>query len=322
MKISRYWRNMMSDIHISVVTPVYGCSQTLEVLYTRLHNTLTSITDSFEIIMVNDASPDNAWESIKSLAKKDPRVKGINLSRNFGQHRAITAGLDFAQGDWVVVMDCDLQDQPEEILKLYRKVQEGYDIVFGRRFHRKDTFFKKLGSNLFHKVYNYFTESNIDSSIANFSIISSNVVDKIRLLREQNQIYTLLVNLVGFKRTEINIEHAKRTEGHSSYTLIKLMDLAIDSIISQSNKPLKLSIKFGFFLSFISLLYGTWLVIRYFIFSVPVEGWTSMMVSLYFIGGLLFANMGVLGLYIGKTFDETKNRPLYIVKEMTFDQKS
>ena len=132
----------MSDIHISVVTPVYGCSQTLEVLYTRLHNTLTSITDSFEIIMVNDASPDNAWESIKSLANKDPRVKGINLSRNFGQHRAISAGLDFAQGDWVVVMDCDLQDQPEEILKLYRKVQEGYDIVFGRRFHRKDTFFK------------------------------------------------------------------------------------------------------------------------------------------------------------------------------------
>jgi len=312
----------MSDIHISVVTPVYGCSQTLETLYTRLHNTLTSITDNFEIIMVNDASPDNAWELIKSLVNKDPRVKGIDLSRNFGQHKAITAGVDYAKGDWVVVMDCDLQDQPEEILQLYNKAQEGYDIVFGRRFHRKDSFFKKLGSNLFTKVYNYFTESNRDYTVANFSIISSNVADKIRMLREQNRAYPLFVDWVGFKRAYINIQHAQRKIGHSAYSLRKLIDLAIDSIVSQSNKPLKLSIKFGFFLSFFSLLYATWLVIRYFIFSVPVEGWTSMMVSIYFIGGLLFANMGILGLYIGKTFDESKNRPLYIIKETTFDKES
>ncbi len=269
--------------------------------------------------MVNDASPDNAWEVITTLSNKDKRVKGINLSRNFGQHYAITAGLDFANGKWVVVMDCDLQDQPEEIIKLYNKAIEGYDIVFGQRVQRKDSYFKRLGSKLFYKVYDYFTESKVDNSVANFSIISYKVVEKLRTLREQNRSYPLFINWVGFKRANINIEHAPREEGKSSYTFKKLVNLAIDSIVSQSNKPLRLSIQFGFIVSFISIIYALWLVIRYFIYSTPVEGWTSVMVSIYFIGGLLFANMGILGLYIGKTFDESKNRPLYIVKETTFE---
>ena len=312
----------MNNPHISIVTPVYGCCKSLNNLYERLNKTLSSITNDFEIIMVNDASPDNAWEAIKELAKKDDRVKGINLSRNFGQHYAITAGLDYANGDWVVVMDCDLQDQPEEIIKLYNKAQEGYDIVFGRRAQRQDGFFKKLSSRLFYKVYDYFTESKIDNSVANFSIISQTVVKEMRKLREQNRSYPLFVNWLGFKRTNIDIEHSKREEGKSSYTLTKLINLAIDSVVAQSNKPLKLSIKFGFLMALFSLLYAGWLLIRYFLFSIPVEGWTSMMVSFYFIGGLLFANMGFLGLYIGKIFDETKNRSLYVVSETTFKIKS
>lgn len=311
---------MKDNIHISVVTPVYGCGTSLEALYERLEKTLSSITSEFEIIMINDASPDHAWESIKSLAARDNRVKGINLSRNFGQHRAITAGLDYAKGDWVVVMDCDLQDQPEEIVKLYNKAQEGHDVVFGRRHQRKDSFFKILGSKLFYKILDYFTESKIDNSVANFSIISSNVVDQLRKLREQNRLYPLFVNWVGFKRIDIDIDHADREEGKSSYTLRKLVNLAIDGIVSQSNKPLRLAIKFGFIMSLFSLIYSIWLIFRYFFYSVPVEGWTSVMVSIYFIGGLLFANMGILGLYIGKTFDETKNRPLYLIQEMTFEE--
>lgn len=306
------------DNKISVVTPVYGCCKSINSLYERLNKTLSTITNDFEIIMVNDSSPDNAWEDIKELAKKDNRVKGINLSRNFGQHKAITAGLDYAKGDWIVVMDCDLQDQPEEIVKLYNKAIEGYDIVFGRRAERKDTFFKKLSSKLFYKVYDYFTESKIDNTIANFSIISKKVLNTLKKMREQNRTYPLFVNWVGFKRTEINIEHSSRDEGKSSYTLSKLINLAIDSIVSQSNKPLKLSIKFGFMVSFLSLIYGVLLIVRYLISGVPVEGWTSVMVSIYFIGGLLFANMGILGLYIGKIFDETKKRPIYIVQETTF----
>lgn len=309
---------MNKPIHISIVTPIYGCSSCLEKLYERIVATLTKITKDFEIIMVNDASPDNAWETIKELAQKDSRVKGINLSRNFGQHKAITAGLDYAQGEWVVVMDCDLQDQPEEILKLYNKAQEGYDIIFGRRTERKDGFFKKLGSKLFYKFFDYFTESNVDNTIANFSIISNKALQSVKRLREQNRSYPLFINWVGFKRTDVDIEHSKREEGKSSYTFSKLINLAIDSIISQSNKPLKLSIKFGFIVSLFSLIYGIWLVLRYFIHDISVEGWTSVMVSIYFIGGLLFANMGILGLYLGKIFDETKERPIYLVQETTF----
>lgn len=312
---------MDKKVDISVITPVYGCCKSLNSLYERLNKTLSIITNNFEIIMINDSSPDNAWDAIKELAKKDDRVKGINLSRNFGQHKAITAGLDYAQGDWIVVMDCDLQDQPEEIIKLYNKAQEGYDIVFGRRAERKDSFFKKLSSKLFYKVYDYFTESKIDNTIANFSIISKKVLVSLQNMREQNRTYPLFVNFVGFKRTEIDIEHASREDGKSSYTFSKLINLAIDSIVSQSNKPLKLSIKFGFMVSVLSLIYGCLLVVRYFALGVPVEGWTSVMVSIYFIGGLLFANMGILGLYIGKIFDETKNRPIYIVSNTTFESE-
>lgn len=304
-----------NHIHISVVTPVYGCCASLDLLYERLIKTLSSITDDFEIIMVNDASPDNAWEKIKLLASQDSRVKGINFSRNFGQHRAITAGLDYAQGDWTVVMDCDLQDQPEEILKLYEKVQEGYDVVWGKRVDRKDSFFKRLGSKLFYKVYDYFTEKKSDSSIANFSIISKQVVKQLCKLQEQNRNFPLFVEWLGFNVAQIDIEHAAREEGKSSYTLSKLINFAVDSIVSQSNKPLRLSIQFGFLLSLLSMIFAIYLISRYFLFGVPVAGWTSVMVSIYFIGGLLFANMGILGLYLGKIFDETKNRQIYIVKD-------
>lgn len=309
----------MHKPHISVVTPVYGCSACLNQLYARLTATLSTLTSEYEVIMVNDGSPDDSWQRIKTLAEKDKKVKGINLSRNYGQHQAITAGLDFANGDWVVVMDCDLQDQPEEIVKLYKEAIKGFDIVFGRRDQRKDAFLKRFCSQIFYKIYGYFTESKIDNTVANFSIISSAVVEKLRLLKEQNRSYPLFVNWIGFTRTDVNIDHAHRDSGKSSYTLKKLVDLAIDSIISQSNKPLRMSIKFGFILSFASLIYALWLVVRYLIYSVPVAGWTSVMVSIYFIGGLLFANMGVLGLYIGKTFDEAKNRPLYVVQETTFN---
>ena len=253
-----------NHIHISVVTPIYGCCASLDLLYERLKKTLSSITDDFEIIMVNDASPDNAWEKIKYLAEQDSRVKGINFSRNFGQHRAIAAGLDYAKGDWTVVMDCDLQDQPEEILKLYEKAQEGYDVVWGKRVDRKDSFFKRLGSKLFYKVYDYFTEKKSDSSIANFSIISKQVVKQLCKLQEQNRNFPLFVEWLGFNVAQIDIEHAAREEGKSSYTLSKLINFAVDSIVSQSNKPLRLSIQFGFLLSLLSMIFAIYLTISIF----------------------------------------------------------
>jgi len=310
----------MNKVHISVVTPVYECGNSLKKLYERLENSLSQITNSFEIIMVNDASPDNAWETIKLLSEKDTRVKGINLSRNFGQHMAITAGLDFTQGEWVVVMDCDLQDQPEEILKLYNKAQEGYDVVFGKRTQRQDNYFKTLASKTFYKVYDYLTGYDTDHSIANFSIISKNVVKNFRKMGEQHKPYGYFVNWLGFKRADIEIEHASRLEGKSSYSLKKLINLATDNIISQSNKPLRMSIKFGFTMSFFSAGYALYLITRYLLSDISVAGWTSVMVSIYFVAGLLLVNLGFVGLYIGKIFDETKKRPLYVVDETTFNE--
>lgn len=302
---------------ISIVTPVYKAEDCLHELYRRLVASLAPITDDFEIIMVEDGSGDRSWEIIAELAKKDSRVKGIRFSRNFGQHYAITAGLDYARGDWVVVMDCDLQDQPEEIKKLYDKAQEGYDVVFGRRYERKDKLLKRLGSRIFFKIFEYFTESSIDSTVANFGLYSRRVIENFRKIREHNRAFPMFILWLGFNTSHVNIEHAERFAGKTSYNFSKLLNLAIDSIVTQTNKPLRLSIKFGFLLSFLSFLLVFYYLFRYFAYGIPVPGWPSLMVTLLFIGGLLFANMGLLGLYIGKIFDETKNRPLYIIKETT-----
>lgn len=301
---------------ISVVIPVYGCCDSLQTLYTRLKASLSPLSEDFEIILINDASPDNAWDAIKALVAQDDRVKGINLSRNFGQHKAIAAGLDHTQGDWVVVMDCDLQDRPEEIVTLYNKAQEGYDAVFGQRINRQHSRRKRWASRLFITVYDYLTDSKTDPTIGNFSIISRKVVEGLKTLTEQHHPYTFFVIWLGFKRTYVEIEHAQREIGESSYNFKRLIELAMDNIVSQSNKLLRMSIKFGVAMAFFSALYALYIILKYFMIDETVPGWTSVMVSIYFIGGLLFANFGVIGLYIGKIFDETKNRPLYVIDEI------
>lgn len=305
---------------ISVVIPVYGACKSLDELISRLMRILKTKTNNFEIILVNDASPDRSWEIIKEHASIEPRVKGINLSRNFGQHRAINAGLAHSQGRWVVVMDCDLQDQPEDICILYEKALEGFDVVFGKRTERKDSFLKKLSSKVFYRVYDYLTGYITDHSIANFSIISRKVVNSYLLMKEQHKPYGYFVNWLGFKRVNIDVNHAQRPQGHSSYTFKKLLQLASDNIISQSNKPLRMSIKFGFSMSLFSMLYSVYLVFQYLINDIPVAGWTSVMVSIYFVSGIILANLGFVGLYIGKVFDETKGRPMYVVDELTFNK--
>lgn len=305
----------MESVKISVVSPVYGCKACLYELYERLVNSLSQITEQFEIILVNDACPQNSWEHIVALCAKDVRVKGINLSRNFGQHYAVTAGLDHARGEWVVVMDCDLQDKPEEIIKLYNKAMEGYDIVFGKRVERQDSFLKRLSSLAFYRVLEYFTDTKHDSSIANFGIYAKKVIETINRYREQNRDFLLFAKIVGFKKIEIEIEHAQRAHGKSSYSLSKLINLAVDMILAHSNKPLRLSIQLGFLIASSSLGFAVWLVLRYFFWHTPTEGWTSLMVSMFFMFGLLFAILGITGLYIGKIFDEVKNRPLYIIGE-------
>jgi polyisoprenyl-phosphate glycosyltransferase len=306
--------------YFSIVTPVYGCKTSLYELYYRLKQTLETINPDFEIIMVNDASPDGAWETIVELANKDKRVKGINLSRNFGQHYAITAGLDHCNADWVVVMDCDLQDQPEEIIKLYNKTQEGYDVIFGRRVNRQDKYLKKFYANIFYKLFDFLTDNISDNAVSNYGIFSRPVIDNYLRFTEKIRLFPLLIKWLGFKIGYVDIEHLKRTSSKSSYNFIKLINLALNVIISQTNKPLQISIKFGFLMSFSSMLYLIYLVIRKTYLDIPL-GWTSIMVSIFFIGGLIFANLGLIGLYIGKIYEELKNRPLYIIKEVVGEFK-
>jgi len=316
------YETTMKSPYISVVTPVYGCDGGLRELYSRLASVLAPISADYEIIMVNDSSPDEAWEVIKELARADGRVRGINLSRNFGQHFAITAGLDYARGDWVVVMDCDLQHKPEEIPKLYTKAQEGYDLVVGMRAQRQDSYLKKLGSRLFYRVLSYLTGSSVDNRISNFGIYSQKVIRSITALREQNRAFGLLALWVGFRRAEIEIEHARRPYGKSAYTFRRMMSLASDSILSHSDRLLLITVKLGLLLAFTAFLYAAWILLRYVFWATPVEGWTSLMVSIYFTAGLIIGSIGVVGLYVGKIFNEVKHRPLYFIDSATFDPGS
>jgi len=305
---------------ISVVIPVYGCRECLEELHHRLVAALAAITPSYEIILVNDACPQNSWEVIKQIALKDPHVKGIDLSRNFGQIRAITAGLHYADGEWVVVMDCDLQDKPEEIVKLYNKAQEGYDVVFSKRAVRKDPLFKKLSAKAFYWLYGHFTSGAIDNSISNFSISRRMVMDNYKRMGDRNRAFLLFIKWMGFKSAEVAVDHAERASGKSSYTMRKQLRFALEIVTTQSNKPLILSIKVGFTVSLLAFLYALYLIIRYLIYDVSIAGWTSMIVSIYFVGGIILAQLGILGLYIGFVFDQTKGRPIFIVRERVENQ--
>jgi glycosyltransferase involved in cell wall biosynthesis len=304
----------MRNVHLSIVTPAYRCSACIPELYRRLTATIAGITADYEIIFVDDGSPENDWDIIRNLCSSDGRVRGVKLSRNYGQHYAITAGLDHAQGDWIVVMDCDLQDQPEEVEKLYKKAIDGWPVVVARRVQRQDSLYRRFVSALFARVFSWLGDVVVDNSISNFSISSKAVIASVCQYRERNRNFPMFLSEVGFPRTTVDVEHAPRFAGNSSYTFAKLFDFAIQTIVSRSNKPLRLSIRFGFLLSFCALLYGTFILVRYFTQSIPVQGWTTLVILVSFLGGLGFANLGILGLYLGKVFDETKGRPLYVVE--------
>jgi glycosyltransferase involved in cell wall biosynthesis len=309
-------------IHISVVIPVYKSEKTIDELYVRLNSTLLKLTNKFELIFVDDYSPDSSKKIIQDISNQDGKVRGIFLSRNFGQHNAITAGLDHARGDWIVVMDCDLQDAPEEIVNLYATAQQGYDVVVGKRAIRRDSFFKKLGSKLFYAAFKYLADSNVNDRIGNFGIYSKKVISEIKQLREHNRSFGLLAIWVGFKRKEIDINHGIRKHGKSSYTLRRMIKLAVDSIVAHSNKLLVISINLGFLIALSSFTLGMWYVLRYFISGTSFPGWTSLLVSIFFATGLIITTIGIVGLYIGKIFDEVKSRPLYIIDTTTFSKES
>jgi glycosyltransferase involved in cell wall biosynthesis len=314
--------NLRNRTEISIVSPVYKCGECVAELHRQLVEALEPLVDSFEIILVNDSCPSNSWDAVRAVAAIDPRVKAISLSRNFGQHYAIAAGLHHCTGQWVVVMDCDLQDRPAEIPNLYRKAQEGYDIVYALRRDRQDTWTKRLLSKAFSLVYNLLSDIKIVDGACNFSIASRQVIDGYCQLKELSRSYHLVLRWLGFRSVFLEVDHGGRFAGGSAYTLRRGFLLAIESITSQSNKPLILSIRTGFFMSGSAVAVGLYYIARYFMHGIGVEGWASVVVSLYFLGGLLLANMGVIGLYIGKVYNEVRERPLYVIRDLVnFDKQ-
>ncbi|WP_430399715.1 glycosyltransferase family 2 protein [Flavobacterium sp.] len=302
---------------LSIVSPVYKAELVLDELVERISKNIPSAFNSFEIILVDDFSSDNSWQKIIEISRKNNNVKGYKLSRNFGQHYAITAGLNQVSGDYIVVLDCDLQDQPEEIEKLFSESQKGFDIVLARRHERKDSFYKKNTSKLFYKSLSYLTGTKQDATVANFGIYSKQVIDEVVKLEEKIKYFPTMVKWVGFSTAYVNVEHASRTEGKSNYNLKKLLHLALDIILAYSDKPLRLIIKFGLSIALISFLMVFYVLFEKFTGKVSVSGYASLIISIWFLSGCMLTTLGVVGLYIGKIFEGVKNRPSYIIEKST-----
>ena len=300
---------------LSVVSPVYRGEKMLSELVERIHKAISPLTDNYEIVLVNDCSPDNSWECISEICKVDKKVKGINLSRNFGQPYAITAGLTYAKGNYIAVIDCDLQNKPEDLPAMYQKALEGYDVVSARRVVREDTFMKRMSSAIFHRVYDFLSGFDTDKAVAEFGIYSRKIVDVYCSIPEYSRSFVELIHTLGFKKTTVDVLHDHRLEGKSSYNLYRLLKLSYDSIISNSNRPLHLAVALGLMMSILSFLMAIYNIFAKFLGLNEVEGYTSTIFSIWFVGGLLLLMMGVLGLYIGKIFDQVKGRPVFIVSD-------
>ncbi|MEZ5039024.1 MAG: glycosyltransferase family 2 protein [Saprospiraceae bacterium] len=307
--------NSLHSLHITIVSPVYRAEDIIDKLISEIENNLNNITESYEIILVDDGSPDNSWTKIKNNCSINRKVKGIKLSRNFGQHYAITAGLENSSGEWVIVMDCDLQDRPDQIITLYNECQKGYDIVFARRNLRMDSFTKKLSSSLFYKVFGYLTDTKQDPSIANFGIYHRKVIKAILSMKDHIRYFPTMSQWVGFRKTYVNVKHGEREAGNSSYSWKKLFELAFNNIIAFSDKPLRLTIQFGLVISATSGLIGFYYFLRYSLGYIIVSGFTSIIISLWFIAGVIIFILGIIGIYLGKVFEKVKDRPNYIIDQ-------
>ena len=303
-------------MELSIVSPVYKGEKMLDELVRRISEATETVTDDYEIVLTNDGSPDNSWEGIKRICESNKKVVGVNLSRNFGQPYAITAGLSYAKGNYIVVIDCDLQNRPEEIPRLYKKAKKGYDIVFACRVKREDTFLKRMSSLVFHKVYNFLSGNNTNKEVAEFGLYSKKVIDVYLGIPEYARSFAELIQTLGFNVGTIEVLHAERAEGESSYTLKSLLKLAFDNMISNSNKPLFLAVFLGFVMSLGSFLMAIYNIIAKYLGINEVEGYTTIVFSIWFVGGLLLFMLGIVGLYIGKIFDQVKGRPIFIVKDV------
>lgn len=302
-------------MEISVVIPVYRSEGTLITLTELLITELEKITFSYEIIYVNDCSPDNSLEVLENLSKIYSKVKVISLSRNFGQHPAIYCGLYHSHGDVIIVMDCDLQENPKYIIELYAKYKQGYEIVFTFKKQRKYPIWKNFAVRIYTTIYNYLIDDKrllTSKNVGSFSLITRKVVDAFLQYGDCQFHYLMVLRWLGFKQSFVEIEHQERTIGKSSYNFKKLFEHALVAIVFQSDKLLRLNIYLGFLISILAFLAGIFVITRYFLYGFAA-GWASIFVLILFSLGIILFSLGILGLYIGKMFEQTKNRPIFIV---------
>jgi dolichol-phosphate mannosyltransferase len=311
-----------SQLLISVVIPIYNEEENIPELYARLTPVLEKLCldsdhprDSYEIIMVDDGSRDRSWELIRELHGNDSRVKGVTFARNFGHHIALTAGLDHARGSAVILMDGDLQDPPEEIPRMYGKFRAGYDLVYGIREVRNDSLFKKLTSKIFWWILRRFSGVVIPEGQTMLRIMSRRLVSALTQMRERARFVHGMMAWVGFDVTTVEVSHAPRTKGRSKYNIPRMFGLAFHAITSFSTVPLRLATYLGLISSLISMFIGLYFVYLKIAHNIAVLGYASIIVSIFFVGGIQLLVLGIFGEYVGRTYQEVQQRPLYLLKE-------
>lgn len=302
---------------VSLVLPIYNEQDGIAELYERSKKVLEKI-GSHEIIFINDYSQDSSLQKLTELSQKDSSVKIIDFSRNFGHQIAITAGIDYADGEAVVIMDSDLQDTPETILEMVKKWEEGYDVVYGKRRTRKDTFFKKFTAFAFYRLLKKFANIDIPEDTGDFRLMDRKVILEMRKLKEHSRFMRGMTSWCGFKQTAVLFDREKRRYGQTNYPFKKMLKLSMDALTSFSYIPLKFASTLGLvtaFLSFIGILYA--LTEKIFFPESVVSGWTFSIIAIFFIGSIQLVVLGIIGEYIGRIYTETQNRPLYIIRSKT-----
>lgn len=305
---------MPSPLAISVISPVYEAASIVETLVSQLMAQLQQLTPHFEIILVEDGSKDDSWEKIVEQCAKHPQVTGIKLSRNFGQHYAVTAGLQEATGEAIVIMDCDMQDDPKHIQTLYEQFKAGYQTVFTKRIGRKHAWHKGLTAWLYNRLFRLLADKKFDLNLGSMVMISKQVQTEFLRLKDKDRLYLQLLKWIGLKPTYVEVPHQKRFAGKSTYTFRRMFDIAISGLTSHSDKLLRLSVYSGILMSLAAFLGGLYVIITYFTHGYAT-GWPSLFVLILFATGVIQLSIGIAGLYIGKIFEQSKDRPLYVVEE-------
>ncbi|SDD79801.1 dolichol-phosphate mannosyltransferase [Priestia aryabhattai B8W22] len=307
---------MSSVIKYSIVVPVYNEEEVIHETYRRLTEVMRSTKEAYELLFVNDGSRDRTAEIIKAYSEQDPAVVLLDFARNFGHQIAITAGMDHARGEAVVVIDADLQDPPELILEMIEKWKQGFDVVYAKRTKRKgETYFKKQTAAMFYRFLRAMTDIDIPLDTGDFRLLDRKVCNQMNSIQEKNRFVRGLVSWVGFKQIAVEYERDERLAGESKYPLKKMLKLSMDGITSFSYKPLKLASYAGVTLSGIGFIYLLVVLYLKLFTDSTITGWSSLIVIQLFFSGIILIILGMIGEYIGRIYDETKNRPLYIIRE-------